>query len=175
MANNSPLTKLTPEELERCATLIHVVPDIIMEVDNKKVYTWANEAGYEFFGKDVIGKQADDFFEGDQRTYEVVSPIFEGSKEIIYVESWQRRKDGQKRLLAWWSRALKDKNGNVKGAVSTARDITERKKQAEELINKMDQLERFNKLTLGRENKMAELKKEIENLKKELRNYTRTS
>jgi PAS domain S-box-containing protein len=175
VANNSPQTDLTPEELERCATLIKAVPDIVMEVDNNKVYTWANEAGYTFFGKDVIGKPADHYFEGDQKTYDVVSPIFEGGEEIIYVESWQRRKDGKKRLLAWWCRALKDKEGKIKGAVSTARDITERKKQAEELIDRMEQLERFNKLTVGREKKMIELKKEIEILKKELTNYTRTS
>ncbi|TFG45896.1 MAG: HAMP domain-containing protein, partial [Dehalococcoidia bacterium] len=39
-------------------TILETVPDIIMEVDNKKVYTWANKAGIEFFGNDVIGKEA---------------------------------------------------------------------------------------------------------------------
>jgi PAS domain S-box-containing protein len=41
------------------------------------------------------------------------------------VESWQRRRDGEKRLLAWWSRALKDSAGAVVGVLSSARDITE--------------------------------------------------
>ncbi|MEI7673806.1 MAG: diguanylate cyclase [Deltaproteobacteria bacterium] len=31
------------------------VPEIIMEMDNNKVYTWGNSAGIEFFGEDVIG------------------------------------------------------------------------------------------------------------------------
>jgi len=52
---------------------------------------------------------------------------------LIYVESWQRRKDGKKRLLAWWCRTLKDGGGNVIGAISTARDITERKRAEEAL------------------------------------------
>jgi hypothetical protein len=30
-----------------------------------------------------------------------VKPLFNGAEDIIYLESWQRRKDGEKRLLAW--------------------------------------------------------------------------
>jgi PAS domain-containing protein len=86
----------------RYEAILSAVPDIIMEVDNNKVYTWANKTGYEFFGDDVIGKEAAFYFEGEQKTYSIVEPLFKGSKDVIYVESWQRRKDGEKRLLAWW-------------------------------------------------------------------------
>ncbi|MBM3132310.1 MAG: PAS domain S-box protein, partial [Chloroflexi bacterium] len=118
---------------ERNEALLAAVPDIIMEVDTAKVYTWANEAGLEFFGHDVIGKEASFYFEGEQETYGIVQPLFEGAENVIYVESWQRRKDGEKRLLAWWCRVLKDSSGNVTGALSTARDITERKRAEEAL------------------------------------------
>jgi len=111
----------------RQEAILAAVPNIIMEVDNNKVYTWANHAGYEFFGKDVIGKEAAVYFEGEQNTYRVVDPLFKGNEDVFYVESWQRRKDGKKRLLAWWCRVLKDESGNVTGALSSARDITERK------------------------------------------------
>ncbi|MBC8509100.1 MAG: PAS domain S-box protein, partial [Chloroflexi bacterium] len=109
----------------RQGAILAAVPDIIMEVDNNKIYTWANQAGLEFFGEDVIGKSADFYFEGEQDTYSVVQPLFNGAENVIYIESWQRRKDGKKRLLAWWCRTLKDENGNVTGALSSARDITE--------------------------------------------------
>ena len=108
--------------------LLAAIPDIIMEVDNNKIYTWTNQVGRDFFGDDVIGKEAAFYFEGEQDTYDVVKPLFSGQEETFYVESWQRRRDGQKRLLAWWCRVLKDNKGNVKGALSTAQDITERKK-----------------------------------------------
>jgi PAS domain S-box-containing protein len=88
------------------------------------VYTWVNPAGHKFIGGDVIGKRADYYFEGDQDTFSRIAPIFQGDKNIIYLESWQRRFDGEKRLLAWWCRTLKDNNGHVRGALSTARDIT---------------------------------------------------
>ena len=112
--------------------LLSAIPDIIMEVDTNKVYTWANQPGIDFFGDDVIGKPAGSFFEGGQDTDYMVQPLFNGDDNVIYLESWQRRKDGQKRLLAWWCRVLKDKGGNVTGALSSARDITELKHAAEE-------------------------------------------
>lgn len=117
----------------RYKAILASLPDIIMEVDNNRVYTWANNAGYEFFGDDVIGREAAFYFEGEQGTYNMVQPLFKGSEEIIYVESWQRRKDGEKRLLAWWCRVLKNSEGNVTGALSTARDITDHKKLEDQL------------------------------------------
>jgi len=117
----------------RQEAILASVPDIIMEVDNRKVYTWANQAGLEFFGPDVLGKEAAYYFEGEQDTYDVVQSLFEGSEETIYVESWQRRRDGAKRLLAWWCRVLKDSRGHVTGTLATARDITEHKRAEEDL------------------------------------------
>jgi two-component system, cell cycle sensor histidine kinase and response regulator CckA len=120
----------------RQEAILASVPDIIMEVDNQKIYTWANRAGYEFFGRDVVGKEAAFYFEGEQDTYTLVEPLFKGTEDIFYVESRQRRKDGEKRLLAWWCRVLKDESGNVKGALSTARDITEYRKLEEQILQK---------------------------------------
>ncbi|MRR08904.1 PAS domain S-box protein, partial [bacterium] len=117
----------------RQEALLSAIPDIVMEVDAAMVYRWANPAGIEFFGDDVLGREAAHYFEGEQQTYEAVRPLFDGDESVVYVESWQRRRDGEKRLLAWWSRVLKDDQGTVTGALSSARDITERR-QAEERV-----------------------------------------
>ena len=115
----------------RQKSILAAVPDIIMEVDRKMVYTWANRGGIEFFGEDVIGKEISYYFEGGQKTSDIVKPIFSGNEKMIYVESWQRRKDGQRRLLAWRCKTLKDDKGKVIGALSSAQDITDRKKDEE--------------------------------------------
>jgi PAS domain S-box-containing protein len=121
------------EMSSRQEAILAAIPDIITEVDINKRYTWANKEGVAFFGDDVIGKEASFYFEGEQSTYDTIKPLFIGDESVIYLESWQRRRDGEKRLLAWWCRSLKDKDGNVTGALSTARDITEHKKADEAL------------------------------------------
>lgn len=149
---------------QRQKALLSAIPDIIMEVDANKVYTWANEAGMEFFGTDVIGKEASSYFLGNQNTYEHVKPLFNGNEDVIYLESWQKRKDGEKRLLAWWCRVLKDEYGNVSGALSTARDITGQIRTNMELVGKIEELKRWNRAVMGREKRVIELKREVNKL-----------
>jgi len=108
----------------RNEAILGSVPDIIMEVDDNKIYTWANNAGYEFFGDDVIGKEASFYFVGDQDTYKTVETLFTHQDDIVYVESWQRRKDGEARLLAWRCKVIRDDRGNPIGILSSASDIT---------------------------------------------------
>ena len=132
--------KQAQETLQELSTrneaIMAAVPDIIVEVDTNKVYTWANKSGFYFFGDDLLGKEAAFYFEGEQETYNIVQPLFEGGEDVIYVESWQRRKDGENRLLVWWCRTLKDADGIVSGVLSTARDITEIRMAEENLREK---------------------------------------
>ena len=107
-SNSSPSADTVPVSFLSSELIADLVPDIIAQVNNDKMYTWLNKAGLEFFGEDAIGKEASFYFEGEQNTYKIVAPLFEGTKDTEYVESWQRRKDGQKRLLGWWCRSLKD-------------------------------------------------------------------
>jgi PAS domain S-box-containing protein len=125
----------------RHEAILQAVPDIIAEVDVNKVYSWTNEAGRRFFGEDVIGHEAADYFLGEQDTYLKVEPLFHDSAEEAYVESWQRRADGERRLLAWWCRSLTDENGVHVGALSTARDITRQRAAEDELTGYRQHLE----------------------------------
>ncbi|MDF1613402.1 hybrid sensor histidine kinase/response regulator [Desulfurivibrio dismutans] len=117
---------------QRQRALLAAVPDIIVEVDTEKTYTWANAAGFAFFGDDLLGRTAADFFVERQTAFEIAYPPQPGD-EVVYSESRQRRRDGKARLLAWWSRMLKDDQGRVTGTLSTARDITEQRKLEEQL------------------------------------------
>jgi hypothetical protein len=69
----------------------------------------------------------------------------------------------------------KDASGHVLGVFAAARDVTAQKRAEAEIADRRSkelerpaELERFQKLTVGRELKMIELKKEIEELKKGL-------
>jgi two-component system sensor histidine kinase/response regulator len=128
----------------RNEAILGSVPNIIMEVDNNKIYTWANNSGYEFFGDDVIGKEVAFYFEGDQDTNLSIKPQYSGKSDKFYVENWHRRKDGEKRLLAWWCKVIKDENGAVKGLLSSASDITERNLAEEKLKENETRLRELN-------------------------------
>jgi PAS domain S-box-containing protein len=63
--------------------------------------------------------------------------------------------------------------GNVLGVFAAARDVTAQKQAEAQIadqrakeLERLAELERFQKLTMGRELRMIELKKEIEDLKK---------
>jgi PAS domain S-box-containing protein len=114
-------------EQRRLAALLAAIPDIIMEVDINKIYTWSNGAGFKFFGDDVIGKETAYYFESEQNTYNGIDSFGGGGNDSVYVENWQRRRDGQKRLLAWRHKVLKDHRGEIIGTLSSARDITDSK------------------------------------------------
>jgi hypothetical protein len=59
--------------------------------------------------------------------------------------------------------------GHLNGVIEYARDITERKRVEKRLKEKIEELERFNRLAVGRELKMIELKERIEGLEAEIK------
>lgn len=60
--------------------------------------------------------------------------------------------------------AVRDENGKIVKVQGAFQDISERKISEKALLAKMDELERFQKLTVGREITMIALKKEVNNL-----------
>ena len=67
-----------------------------------------------------------------------------------------------------YSAPVLGKEGQNYGRIWIFRDITERKKLEEELQKRLHEMETFYKASIGREERIIELKKEVENLKKKL-------
>lgn len=59
---------------------------------------------------------------------------------------------------------IHNKTGEIIGIAGTMRDIHARKIAEEKIIEQLDELRRWGKLTLGREDRILELKKEVNNL-----------
>ena len=77
------------------------------------------------------------------------------------------RKDGTSFPVEYASKPILQ-NGQLKGAVVTFRDITERLKSEKELNERLEELEQFNRLVVGRETKMIGLKEEVNQLLEKL-------
>jgi len=64
---------------------------------------------------------------------------------------------------------LKDKEGRITAVISMGQDITEHKTVESELIKKVNELERFYRVTMDREKIVLQLKAEIRDLKEKIK------
>jgi PAS domain S-box-containing protein len=78
-----------------------------------------------------------------------------------------RRKDGTKSIVIIRTNPIEIDNRKL--VIGMVEDITERKKLETELKERNEELERVQNLTVGRELKMIQLKKEIEQLKEKVK------
>jgi len=167
---------------QRLAQIIDFLPDPTWVIDSGgKVVTW-NQAMENLTGvaaADMVGK-------GD---YEYALPFYGERRPILIdlVGDWNPeyeqkylsiKKVGQKLVsesyhpdlgdgglyLSGNASLIYDAAGQVAGAIESLRDMTERKRIEAELRRNLEDLERFNKLAIGRELKMIQLKEEINEL-----------
>jgi len=99
-------------------------------------------------------------------TIEANQRAFSG-KELINYEYRFKKKNGEYCWLSHTARPLFN-NGILEGVHSNVSDITDRKKTEKVLNDKLYKLERLNELMINRELKMVELKKEVNDLLKQL-------
>ena len=107
----------------------------------------------------MIGTRFADYFTDPERAYKSAMLTFETGGVRDY-ELVMKASDGTKTFVSYNSHIYR-LAGKVAGDFAAARDITDQKAAEEEIKKKADELEKFNKLAVGRELKMIELKKEI--------------
>ena len=155
-------------------SLIEASLDPLVTISTEGKITDMNEATVNITGierEKLIGSDFFDYFTEPQKAREVYQEVF-AKGFVIDSPLKLRHKGGKLTDVLFNGSVYKDDRGNVLGVVIVARDITAQKQLAEREIAgrekelmRIEELERFRKLTVGRELKMIELKKEIEELK----------
>jgi len=140
--------------------------DWLWEINAQGQYTFVSEGVKKVLGyepKALIGKTPFDYMlkKEAQRIRAVFQQFILGKEKIVDLENWNRHKDGRKVLLLTSGVPVLDKNGKLEGYRGVDKDITEVHAARVKLKKHTEELERMNKLMIGREKKMAELKKEI--------------
>ena len=140
----------------------------IIMVSHEGTITFWNQAAEKIFGyteEEVIGKNMhrilapERYLETAETAYNIYSKTGEGERIGKTTELTGKRKDGTEFPfeIALSSIRLKSKWN----AIGIINDITQRKQAEEELKDHMKDLERFSRLTINREEKMIQLKEEI--------------
>ncbi len=135
-----------------------------------KRFVKINEAFSEKLGyspEEIIGRTSEEldlFVEPEKQRY--ISNLLAKHGRIKNIELEVRRKD-KTIITGLFSGEIID-NQKEKSFLTVMTDITLQKRAKKELQEKIDTLERYKKVTVDRELKMVELKKENKKLKKEL-------
>jgi PAS domain S-box-containing protein len=130
-----------------------------------------NEAMCEILGlpkEEIVGRNFFDFL--DEKNREIVreqNRIRKKGIQSMYEISLMRS-DGQHIPCLMNASPLLDKAGRVIGSFGMTTNIAERKQMEDELWRKLDELDRFSKVAFGRENKMIQLKQEVNELLSQL-------
>jgi PAS domain S-box-containing protein len=165
-------------------SVLENIPNMVYVKEVKELrYIRFNKAGEKLLGyskHDIIGKtdydlypkeQADFFIKKDREAIRN-KELLNIPEETIFTKSGDRWLHTKKITIT-------DENNNPVYLLGISEDITERKKLEREVADRekeevrLEELEKFRKLTVGRELKMIELKKEIEELKSKIHTLRR--
>ena len=158
-------------------SLIEASLDPLVTISAEGKITDVNEATIKVTGllrDKLIGTDFSDYFTEPAKAREGYQQVFSKGFVTDYPLTI-RHSNGRLTDVLYNASVYKDTQDKVLGVFAAARDVTAQKQAEAEVtvqrtreLERLAELERFQKLTVGRELKMIELKKEIEELKKRL-------
>ena len=160
---------------ESARSMIESSLDSLVAISPNGLITDVNEATVKVTGllrEELIGTNFSDYFTEPDKANEGYQLVFDQGSVTDYPLT-MRHRDGTLTEVLYNASVYRDAGGKVLGVFAAARDVTNENQAhreiAEQRVNELDRLadlERFQRLTVGRELKMIELKKENEYLRK---------
>jgi PAS domain S-box-containing protein len=158
-------------------SLIEASLDPLVTISPEGKITDVNEATIKVTGvprEVLVGTDFSDYFTEPAKAREGYQRVFaEGS--VTDYPLTIRHRDGRQTEVLYNASVYRDARGEVLGVFAAARDVTAQKRAEAEIaeqrakeLERLAELEQFQKLTVGRELKMIELKREIQELRRTL-------
>lgn len=163
-------TEALRESEERMRLLIESAKDYaIFTIDPERLVNSWNSGAEALFGyseKEILGVKADVLFTPEDRAKGDAEKEVQTARDAGRAENerWHARKDGSHFYGSGSVMPFRDSGGALRGFVKIMRDLTETKRGQESLNEHLSELTRFNAVAVGREMRMIELKKEINEL-----------
>jgi PAS domain S-box-containing protein len=164
--------KRAEEETSRSQALLRAVldgtPDPVFLKDRESRIILANPATLQAVGKpaeQILGKTDREFYDDP----EIGRAMMENDRRVMengLAETMEESvpTSGGVRIFLSTKSPYYDAKGCVIGVIGVARDITERKQAEQRILEHLQELERWRKVTVGREERVIELKSEINRL-----------
>jgi PAS domain S-box-containing protein len=128
-------------ERDKAQTYLDVAGVMFVVVNTDGNVSMINRKGCEVLGYEedmIIGKCWFNHFlpeEQREQVREVFGQLMKGEIEPVeYYENTVVNKHGEERLISWHNSLLKDSSGNITGCLSSGKDITDRKRVEEALL-----------------------------------------
>ncbi len=179
LMSNDISAKTQAEEQLRAASqyarsLLEATVDPLMMISREGKITDANEATIRVTGvarDELVGTDFSHYFTEPDAARAAYRQVFAQGIVTDYPLTI-RHTGGTLTDVLYNASVYKDAAGDVRGVFAAARDVTAQNRAERELekqrareLDRLAELERFQKLTVGRELRMIELKKEIEDLR----------
>jgi PAS domain S-box-containing protein len=156
-------------------SMIEASLDSLVAISPEGKITDANQATVKVTGvsrEELIGTSFSDYFTEPDEANKIYQLVFAEGMALNYPLTIRHR-NGTATEVLYNASVYRDANGKVLGVFAAARDVTEQvqgqkevAKQQAKGLERLAELEQFQRLTVGRELKMIELKKEIEYLRR---------
>jgi PAS domain S-box-containing protein len=164
------------QAFEAARSMIESSLDALVAISPEGMITDANEATVKATGiprVELIGTAFSDCFTEPEKAERIYQLVFEKGMAVDYPLTL-RHHNGHKTLteVLYNASVYRDAGGKVLGVFAAARDVTDQNQAHREIaqqqareLDRLAELEHFQRLAVGRELKMIELKKENEHLK----------
>jgi PAS domain S-box-containing protein len=162
------------ESEEKFRTITESSPESIIILDPKGKILDCNSRTLKMHGysskKDLIGKSILELtMRRDWNRVKKSIPLLLKGKVIRGSEFMLRKRNGQEFPGEVSVSMVKDSKGKPRFLIALGKDITKRKETENSIIKRKDELEKINKIAIGREIKMMELKKRVAELESKLK------
>ena len=134
------------DERVKAQRYLDTVEAIIVALDTNGCITLINRKGCEVLGYDeqeLLGKNWFDSFlppADVERVKQVFHEIIKGNlDQVEYYENPITIRNGEKRIIAWHNKILRDAKGNIIGSLGAGDDITKRKQAEEKTLELLKQ------------------------------------
>ena len=133
IADHKAVEQQLAEKESRLRTVVETIPDLVWMKDPEGVYLGCNKMFERFFGataQEIIGKTDYDFVEREMADFflEHDRKAMAAGKPSMNEESLVFAEDGKRAIFETIKTPVHDSEGNLRGVLGIARDITERKR-----------------------------------------------